>query len=57
MDRLLMSFSAVANSTKLFDCSQSSTTLGALNGIRVLSMFWIILGHSIQFVSYVRAGK
>ncbi|XP_072028267.1 nose resistant to fluoxetine protein 6-like [Amphiura filiformis] len=48
-DRLLMSFSIFHNTEKIFSTGSSSSMLGALNGIRVLSMWWVILGHSIQF--------
>ncbi|XP_071511122.1 nose resistant to fluoxetine protein 6-like [Diadema antillarum] len=49
LDGILMSFSAITNLPKMLSAKKSSSTLAALNGIRVLSMWWVILGHSGQF--------
>ncbi|XP_072028216.1 nose resistant to fluoxetine protein 6-like [Amphiura filiformis] len=48
-DRLLMSFSIFHNTEKIFSTGSPSSMLGSLNGIRVLSMWWVILGHSMYF--------
>ncbi|XP_071944620.1 O-acyltransferase like protein-like [Antedon mediterranea] len=48
-EKVLLSFSATRNGSKIFDIGNSSRQLGCLNGIRVLSMWWVILGHSLYF--------
>ena len=56
MSRLLLSFSFYTNGCKLLSTAQGSDTLGAINGIRFLSMSWVILGHSYtSIINY--AGK
>lgn len=48
---IMTSFSAIKNTSRIMDCSTpSSPQLGAANGIRVISMFWIILGHCNSFI-------
>eukprot|EP00057_Strongylocentrotus_purpuratus_P033640 XP_792203.3 PREDICTED: nose resistant to fluoxetine protein 6 [Strongylocentrotus purpuratus] len=46
---LLMSFSAVNNCKKLLSAKKTKNTMAVLNGLRVVSMFWVILGHSCSF--------
>ena len=43
-----MCFSALTNGRKLLTVQSggSHSNLAALNGIRVISMFWVILGHT-----------
>ncbi|XP_072034489.1 O-acyltransferase like protein-like [Amphiura filiformis] len=55
LGRMLMCFSVIHNFGKIFDISKQKGTLSALNGIRVISMFWIILGHTWQFLGTYRA--
>lgn len=47
---LFLSFSFLANSKKLFNTSTSAGELTAVNGLRVISMFWVILGHTYDFI-------
>ncbi|XP_071495105.1 O-acyltransferase like protein-like [Diadema antillarum] len=47
---VLMSFSIYNNLGKLLSAKKTPNTMAVLNGLRVLSMFWVILGHSCQFV-------
>ncbi|XP_072029286.1 nose resistant to fluoxetine protein 6-like [Amphiura filiformis] len=47
--RLLQSFSLTSNTAKLLDSKQSDRSIGCLNGLRVISMFWVILGHTLVF--------
>lgn len=43
----MVSFSVVTNTEKLFNTKKNplSNNLGCLDGIRVISMMWILLGH------------
>lgn len=43
-------FSLYSNSKKLFGTKTADGPLACLNGLRVLSMWWVILGHSYVFV-------
>jgi hypothetical protein len=43
--KIFVSFSAYTNTAKLFRISKSSGQLDCLNGIRVLSITWVVLGH------------
>ena len=52
-----MSCSVFYNTEKIFSTDARSNMLGALNGMRVLSMWWVILGHSMQFPILYRYGK
>ncbi|XP_077994444.1 nose resistant to fluoxetine protein 6-like [Glandiceps talaboti] len=45
----LLAFSVLTNGGKILDATHSSGTLAAIHGIRVLSMWWVILGHSVTF--------
>lgn len=47
---VFLAFSVISNSEKLFAASPEKS-LGSLNGIRVISMIWIILGHTVLFSS------
>ncbi|XP_077990613.1 nose resistant to fluoxetine protein 6-like [Glandiceps talaboti] len=48
------SFSIIVSSDKILSTRQGSRAIGCLNGIRVLSMFWIILYHVWLFLVTVR---
>ncbi|XP_038070354.1 nose resistant to fluoxetine protein 6-like [Patiria miniata] len=47
--RFLLCFALNRNLAKLMDVKQSDKSIGALNGIRVISMTWVILGHTVIF--------
>ncbi|OWF42953.1 nose resistant to fluoxetine protein 6-like [Mizuhopecten yessoensis] len=47
--RILVAFSVYSNGEKLLSTKQGPGSLTAVNGIRVISMFWVILGHSYVF--------
>ncbi|XP_072178868.1 nose resistant to fluoxetine protein 6-like [Diadema setosum] len=49
LDGTMMSFSAVTNGRKLLSAKKAAGNMAVLNGLRVISMFWIILGHTCQF--------
>ncbi|XP_072013943.1 nose resistant to fluoxetine protein 6-like [Amphiura filiformis] len=44
--RFLQCFSLTNNLPKLLDSKQNDRSITCLNGIRVISMFWVILGHT-----------
>lgn len=51
--QMLLCFSLYTNGLKILDMSKKGGQLECLHGMRVLSMFWVILGHTylrIQFV-------
>ena len=43
-------FSLISNGKKLIGTSTAVGPLACLNGIRVLSMWWVILGHTYAFI-------
>jgi peptidoglycan/LPS O-acetylase OafA/YrhL len=47
--KLLLSFSVYSNGKKLLQVNQSAGTLTALNGIRFLSISWVVLGHTFVY--------
>ena len=49
LENLLLSFSVYTNASKLLNTKQSAGTLTAVNGIRFVSMTWVVLGHSYAF--------
>ncbi|XP_060562019.1 O-acyltransferase like protein-like [Ruditapes philippinarum] len=49
LGKLLLSFSVYTNAPKILNTSQPKGTLTCVNGIRFLSMTWVILGHTYGF--------
>lgn len=50
--RALHCFSAINNGRKLLSTKTGAGNLGCLNGIRVMSTFWVVMGHSLlNFIS------
>lgn len=49
IEKALLSFSVYTNGVKILSTNQAAGSLGAVNGIRFLSMAWIILGHTYFF--------
>ena len=52
--KLLLSFSLKSNIPKLLSCSTSASTIKCLNGIRVLSINWVVLGHTLFFLGLIQ---
>ncbi|XP_053380236.1 nose resistant to fluoxetine protein 6-like [Mercenaria mercenaria] len=49
LGKLLLSFSVYSNAPKIFNTNQPAGTLTSVNGIRFVSMTWVILGHTYDF--------
>lgn len=49
LEKVILSFSVYTNGCKMLGTSQGAGSLGAINGIRFLSMAWVILGHTYFF--------
>ncbi|KAL3870249.1 hypothetical protein ACJMK2_038326 [Sinanodonta woodiana] len=47
--QILLAFSMYSNAVKILSTKQAAGSLTAVNGIRCLSMFWVILGHTYVF--------
>ncbi|KAL4219113.1 hypothetical protein ACF0H5_021696 [Mactra antiquata] len=47
--KALLSFSIYTNAEKILNTDQPSGTLTSINGIRFISMTWVILGHTYSF--------
>ncbi|XP_067686161.1 O-acyltransferase like protein-like [Haliotis asinina] len=46
LERVLLCFSAVSNGEKILSVKRSPASITCLHGIRVLSIGWVILGHT-----------
>ncbi|VDI45779.1 Hypothetical predicted protein [Mytilus galloprovincialis] len=51
LGKLLLSFSIYTNGAKILSTDQSAGSLNAVNGIRFISMSWVILGHTYGIFS------
>ncbi|GFO43629.1 nose resistant to fluoxetine protein 6-like [Plakobranchus ocellatus] len=51
--RILIAFSAWTNAGKLLNTNQPPGTLACVNGIRVISINWVVLGHTVILLTYV----
>ncbi|XP_033120857.1 uncharacterized protein LOC117119978 [Anneissia japonica] len=49
IEKLLICFSATTNGSKVLNAGSAGGQLACINGIRVLSMWWVILGHTVFF--------
>lgn len=47
--KVLVAFSVYTNGSKVLNTSQPPGSLGAIHGIRFLSMSWVLLGHVFVF--------
>ncbi|XP_064650005.1 nose resistant to fluoxetine protein 6-like [Lineus longissimus] len=48
--RIVLCFSAITNGEKILRTEGGSESIGVLHGVRVLSMWWVILGHTVLFI-------
>ncbi|CAC5358118.1 unnamed protein product [Mytilus coruscus] len=46
--KLLLSFSVYSNGSKILDTNQGKGVITCINGIRFLSMTWVIIGHAFS---------
>jgi len=53
MGKFVLCFSVVRNTEKIFDCSplKPGTVIPTLDGMRVLSNFWVVTGHSFGIIA------
>lgn len=49
LPKILLCFSAIKNSKKLFDTTDREDSISCLHGIKFICMLWIIIGHSYSF--------
>ncbi|CAG2236518.1 unnamed protein product [Mytilus edulis] len=49
LGKLISSFSVYTNITKILSTTQGAGSLTAINGIRFITMTWVILGHTMIF--------
>ena len=49
ISKALLAFSVYTNGAKILNTNQPKGTLTAVNGIRFISMSWVILGHVFAF--------
>ena len=61
MLNLLLCFSVVKNTKAILNIDVPKDSITSINGIRTLSITWVILGHSllsgVQYVGRYEAGK
>ena len=50
--QLLLCFSVVSNGEKILGTKKKPGNIPALDGIRFISTTWVILGHTVQAMSY-----
>ena len=50
--KILIAFSVYTNGSKLLSAKRRPGTLGALDGVRFISMSWVILGHTFAFTLF-----
>ncbi|XP_032220153.2 nose resistant to fluoxetine protein 6 isoform X3 [Nematostella vectensis] len=46
-----LSFSIIRNTSRIMDTNVPPGAITSINGMRVLSMFWVILGHTFLFMT------
>ncbi|XP_067686795.1 nose resistant to fluoxetine protein 6-like [Haliotis asinina] len=51
--QLLLAFSITRNAEKILSVTSGEGNLGCIHGIRVLSMAWVILGHSLSWSTLI----
>ena len=61
MINLLLCFSVVKNTKAILNIDVPKDLITSINGIRTLSITWVVLGHSllsgVQYVGRYEAGK
>ncbi|XP_011672917.2 O-acyltransferase like protein [Strongylocentrotus purpuratus] len=54
---IMISFSIVSNCKKVLRAKKTKDTMAVINGLRVLSIFWVMLCHSLQYTATYRTGN
>ena len=49
--QFLLCFSITRNTSKVMDCTVPPGAITSVNGVRVLSMWWVILGHTFAGIA------
>jgi hypothetical protein len=49
---VFLCFSLLRNTKKIFSTNVPATAITSINGIRVFSIWWVILGHTFLFVLF-----
>ena len=47
--RFFLCFSLIQNTSRIMNTNVPANAISAINGMRVLSMWWVILGHTYAF--------
>lgn len=55
VSRFFLCFSLIQNTSRIMDTNVPASAITSINGMRVLSMWWVILGHtySIQMLTSI----
>ena len=47
--RFFLCFSLIKNTSRIMDTNVPTSAITSINGMRVMSMWWVILGHVYAF--------
>lgn len=55
--RILLAFSVYTNGKKIIAVNQQSGQILFFNGMKVISMFWVVLGHRFEINDFIAINK
>ena len=55
--QFLLCFSLIQNTNRILSTKVPPGAITSINGMRVLSMWWVILGHCYYFMQFLRPSK
>ena len=55
--KFLLCFSLIQNTNRILSTNIPPDAITSINGMRVLSMWWVILGHCYYFMQFLRPSK